>query len=371
MSARATLIAVIIAFVVGGVATLAVRPPTHQASVHGEALGTSSDEVLESISWQLPVSFQTSLEVLGDNIIYVQGAVSDLTDGKFQLQVYEPNEIVPPLEISGAVRTGKVPIGYTWLGYDQGKIPASPLFGAVPFGMEPWEFSSWWFNGGGRELAEELYREENLKVLLCGMLGPETAGWFRKPIESLDDLVGLKIRFAGLGGKVIERVGASVTMLAGSEIFQALEKGAIDATEYSLPNIDAALGFDRVAKLNYFPGWHQVFTSVHMLINYDSWNSLPAQYQSALEVSCTSGVTRNFAHAEAVQGPVIDTFEQSGITATYLPESILRELQRVAEEVMEEEAAKNEWFARVYESQKNFRSDYKKWKQLAYLPRDF
>lgn len=371
MSARATLVAVIIAFLVGGVATLAVRPPTHQSADSGDPESTIADQGLSEITWQLPVSFQTSLEVLGDNIVFVRGAVADLTDGKFQLHIYEPNEIVPPLEISGAVRTGKVPIGYTWLGYDQGKIPASPLFGAVPFGMEPWEFSAWWFNGGGRELAEELYREENLKVLLCGMLGPETAGWFRKPIESLDDLVGLKIRFAGLGGKVIERVGASVTMLAGSEIFQALEKGAIDATEYSLPNIDAALGFDRVAKLNYFPGWHQVFTSVHMLVNHDSWNGLPHQYKSALEVACTAGVTRNFAHAEAIQGAVLDSFEEKGITANRLPDDILRELQRVAVEVMDEEAAKNEWFARVYESQKNFRADYEKWKRLAYLPRDF
>ena len=131
MSARATLIAVIAAFLVGGVATLAIRPPTHQSSEVVET-GTTSIEPLEAISWQLPVSFQTSLEVLGDNIVYIQGAVSDLTGGQFQLQIYEPNEIVPPLEISGAVRTGKVPIGYTWLGYDQGKDPCFSAFWRSP-----------------------------------------------------------------------------------------------------------------------------------------------------------------------------------------------------------------------------------------------
>ena len=370
MSNRAALIGVLTAFAFGAIATLAIRPPT-TTIVAGETDDVRVEAIQAQTTWRIPVSLQTNLEVLGDNILYVADTVSELSDGNFTFLIAEPNEIVPPFAIIDAVRDQKVPAGYTWLGYDQGKIPASPLLGAVPFGMEPWEFSAWWYEAGGRELGQELYAHEGVHIMLCGLIGPETAGWFRTPIESLEDLQGLKIRFAGLGGKVIERLGASVTMLPGSEIFQALEKGAIDATEYSLPNVDDALGFDLVAKLNYFPGWHQVFTSVHFAVNIDVWNSLSDQYRSILTTACTSGVTRNLAKAEAIQGGVIKGFESKGVTANKLPDNVLRELHRITAEVMQEESDNNEFFRRIYASQTEFREEYDLWKQLAYLPRDF
>ena len=365
---------VIVAFAIGLVLALVVRFPTwYEAGGGGES--DTQHQALASTGpvhrWRVPVSFPTNLEVLGDNIIYVAGLVNALSNGRFEFLIAEPKEIVPEFQIVDAVREGKIPAGYTWLGYDQGKIPASPLLGAVPFGLEPWEFSSWWFEGGGEQLAQELYARDGVHVLLCGLIGPETAGWFREPITSLDDLRGLKIRFAGLGGKVIERAGASVTMIPGAEIFQALEKGAIDATEYSLPNVDQSLGFDRVAKLNYFPGWHQVFTSIHLTINLSQWQELSPQHQSILETACTAGVTRNLAKAEAVQGPIIAGFADKGVTANYLPEDVLRELNRLSDEVMSEEAANDEDFARIYASQQAFQANYAHWKKFAYLPRDF
>ena len=123
--------------------------------------------------------------------------------------------------------------------------------------MPPWAYVGWWYHGDGRKLTEALYARHNMMPLLCGISGAETAGWFRQPLESIDDLSGLKIRFAGLGGKAMQRVGASVTMLPAGEIFQALETGVIDATEYAQPVVNQALGFARIAKYNYFPGWHQ------------------------------------------------------------------------------------------------------------------
>ena len=374
MTRREVTLLVGVAFLVGLMVALVVRFPvwyTPSTSVATGAVAQESSEQTATKLWRVPVSFPTNLEVLGDNIIYVAGLVDSLSAGTFQFLIAEPKEIVPEFQIVDAVREGKIPAGYTWLGYDQGKIPASPLLGAVPFGLEPWEFSSWWYEGGGEELAQELYARDGVHVLLCGLIGPETAGWFREPIESLDDLRGLKIRFAGLGGKVIERTGASVTMIPGAEIFQALEKGAIDATEYSLPNVDQSLGFDRIAKLNYFPGWHQVFTSIHLTVNMDQWNQLSAQQQSIVETACTAGVTRNLAKAEAVQGPIIASFKDKGVTANYLPEDVLRELNRISDEVMEEEAANDPDFRRIYDSQKAFRADYAHWKKFAYLPRDF
>ena len=348
-------------------ATLAIRPPGENAVSAAQI----EEGVTVAVRWRLPVAFATTLEVLGDNVIWVTDAIKRSSGGAIILDPYEPGEIVPPLNIVDAVREGKVQAGYTWLGYDQGKIPASPLLGAVPFGMEPWEYTAWWYEAGGRELAEALYAKNDVHPLFCGLIGPETAGWFRSPIESLDDLEGLKIRFAGLGGKVIERLGASVTMLPGGEIFQALEKGAIDATEFSLPNVDEQLGFDRIAKLNYYPGWHQPYTAVHMVVNIDDWRSLMPAQRAVIDTACTGGVTRNLANSEAKQGPILAGFPAKGVTPIVLPEPILRQLNRVADEVMAEEAANDEDFRIIHESQLAFRAQYARWKRFAYLPRDF
>lgn len=364
---KTALIAVVAAFLVGMLATLAVRPPGAQTAV----IAGDEERSAATLRWRVPVAFATTLEVLGDNVRWVTDAVDRASNGAMILDPYEPGEIVPAFNIVDAVREGKVQAGYTWLGYDQGKIPASPLLGAVPFGMEPWEYTAWWYEWGGRELGEALYAKYGVHPVLCGLIGPETAGWFRTPIESLSDLEGLKIRFAGLGGRVIERLGASVTMLPGGEIFQALEKGAIDATEFSLPNVDEALGFDRIAKLNYYPGWHQTYTAAHLVVNDAQWQGLSSREQAVIDTACTAGVTRNLAKSEAKQGPILAGFATKGVTAISLPEPILRELNRVTDEVMAEEARRDDDFRVIHNSQLAFRTQYALWKRFAYLPRDF
>ena len=368
LSKKAALTAVITALVVGFVLSLTVRP-LHQDN--SSTLATENHKGQIRIRWRVPVVFQTTWPVLGDNPVFVSEMIKQASNGEVLLDIFEPNEIVPSFSITDAVRDQKIEAGYTWLGYDQGKIPAAPLIGAVPFGMEPWEYSAWWYESGGRELAEKLYKQHQIHPIYCGMTGPETAGWFRKPIESLSDLEGLKIRFAGLGGKVIEQLGASVTMLPGSEIFQALEKGAIDATEFALPIVDQNLGFDRVAKFNYYPGWHQPFTASHLVINLEKWKSLNQSDKALLELGCTAGVIRNLSNSEAKQGPVIKRFEESGTSPIILPHPILKELQRVTKQVLESEAAKDADFAEIYQSQLDFMKSYSKWKSRAYLPRDF
>ncbi len=368
-SGRAFLVGVSVAFVLGVLVSLAIRPPGDAAPTAD--LTTDSDQPQARIRWRMPVSFQSTMPVLGDNPIYVTEQIRVASGGEVDITIYEPGEIVPAFSITDAVRDGKVQVGYTWLGYDQGKVPASPLLGAVPFGMEPWEFAAWWYEGGGRELGQALYHKQGSHILLCGMTGPETAGWFREPVRSLADVEGLKIRFAGLGGKVIEQAGASVTMLPGGEIFQALEKGAIDATEFALPIVDQALGFNRIASYNYYPGWHQPGTFSHLAVNLETWNALSAADQSLLETACTAGAMRNLANSEAKQGAIIAGFADVGVTAETLPMDVLRELERITEAVMADEAARDADFAAIYASQRAFRDDYRHWKSRAYLPRDF
>ena len=370
ISNKAALFAVAMALAVGFITSLAVRPVHIGTS---QSLDSSENQSASQVRvrWRVPVVFQTTWPVLGDNPVYVSQMIKDASRGAFLLDIFEPNEIVPPFSITDAVREQKIEAGYTWLGYDQGKIPASALVGAVPFGMEPWEYSAWWFEGNGKNLTENLYKKHNIHPIFCGMTGPETAGWFRKPIQSLEDLKGLKIRFAGLGGKVIEQLGASVTMLPGSEIFQALEKGAIDATEFALPIVDQQLGFDRVAKYNYYPGWHQPFTASHLIVNLTTWDSLDSNDQSLLELACTAGVIRNLSSSEGKQGAVVARFEETGALPRVLSLEILRELERVTKRVLEQEAERDKDFAVIYDSQVEFRQNYSHWKSRAYLPRDF
>ena len=362
--------AVAVAFLVGMIGSLALRPAgqTPAADTDGSAAGA---EVVRRVHWRMGLSVQTTVPVTGDSPVYVTNALREASGGAVDIRLYEPGEVVPAFGISEAVRDGKIESGYTWLGYDQGRIPSAALLGAVPFGMEPWEYAAWWFDAGGREVGQALYAKHNSHILFCGITGPETAGWFREPIRSLADLRGLKIRFAGIGGKVIERTGASVTMLPGGEIFQALEKGAIDATEYALPIVDQALGFNRIATYNYYPGWHQPSSASHLIVNTDVWNRTSAADQALIETACTAGVMRNLAHSEASQGTVIAGFPDIGVSAEMLPDDVLRELERITEAVLEEEARNDPDFATILASQNAFRADYAHWKARGFLPRDF
>ncbi|MGE4608272.1 MAG: TRAP transporter substrate-binding protein [Myxococcota bacterium] len=363
MSKRAALVAVCIALLVGVIASLAIRPPSQR-------LHSGATKNLKAARWRMPVAFGTNLPALGDNPVWVAEQIRRASADQLQFEIFEPGEVVPAFSIVDAVKDGKVEAGYTWLGYDQGKLPASVLFGAVPFGFEPWAFTAWWYEDEGRKLADELYEPLGVHPILCGVIGPETAGWFRHEVRSLDQIVGLKIRFAGLGGKVLQRLGASVTMLPGGEIFQALEKGAIDATEFSLPVVDQKLGFDRVAKYNYFPGWHQPFTAAHLVVNKSAWQALGAAGRSLVELACTAGVIRNLSRAEALQGPVLAGFEAKGVRALSLSPDILAELRRVTRQVLDDEAARDPDFARILASQQAFAAEYSRWRNIAYLPVD-
>ena len=370
---RTAAVAIVIAFTVGIVGALSLRESREISRNYAMEKGSANKDgsTQSPIHWRVPVAFGTNLPALGDNIVYVVDALNTASAGRVILDVYEPGLLIPTFSITEGVKDKKVEAGYTWLGYDQGKIPATPLISAVPFGMEPWEFTAWYYEGEGKDLTESLYHPHNVHPILCGVIGPETAGWFREPINTLDDFKGLKIRFAGLGGKVLQKLGASVTLIPGSEIFQALEKGAIDATEFSMPAVDQMLGFDRVAKFNYFPGWHQTFTAAHLVINLDVWNSLSGADRGLMDLACTAGVIRNLSKGESIQGAVMQGFKEKGVTPKIFSREILKQLALVTNDVLEEEAKKDVDFARIWASQKEFQATYKHWKSHAYLPRDF
>ncbi len=322
----------------------------------------------DRVRWSVPIAFSSSLIALGDTLPWVAQRLGEETDGAIKFEVFEPGKVVPGNEIFDAVSSGKVDAGYSWMGYEQGKVPASVLFGAVPFGFTPWEYMSWFYFGGGKELVKEVYAPHNVVPVFCGIISPETAGWFRFELKSLDQLKGLKIRFAGLGGKVMQKMGASVTVMPAGELQQALEKGVLDATEFSIPTADEQIGFYKVAKFNYFPGWHQPYTAQFLYVSKAAWDKLSPANQAIIDTTCTAGASMSLAKSEATQAAVLKKYAEAGITTTKLSDDILKELKKVSLEVMQEEANKDPLFKKVWESQKAFESSYAKWRDLGYLP---
>ena len=319
-----------------------------------------------------PIAFSTSLPGLGSPIPRVAEQLDLMSGGTLKMKVYEPGELVPPFEILDAVSTGKINSGYTTAGYWAGKIPAAPLFSAVPFGPEAGEYMAWIYYGNGLSLYQEMYDQAgyNVHVIPCAIIAPETSGWFANEINSPADLEGLKMRFFGLGGKVMQKLGVATSLLPGGEIFPALEKGAIDATEFSMPAIDARLGFHKLVKFNYFPGWHQQATLFELLVNKDVWAEVNDTHKAIIENACKASMTDSFAEGEAIQHDVmIDNVENNGVTIMQWSDEMLDTYRTTWEEVAAEESANNEFFAKVLTDMNEFRDGYQLWKRNAFLPR--
>lgn len=314
----------------------------------------------------------TNLPGLGDAVLFVASQVGEMTGGRVEMVVHEPGALVPPLEMLDAVSAGTVESGFGPAGFWAGKMPAAPLFSSVPFGPEAGEYVAWMYHGGGLTLEQRMYDEAGFDVvpLPCALLAAETSGWFRRPIDSAEDLKGLKMRFYGLGGQVMQDLGVAVSVIPGGEIFQALEKGVIDGTEYSMPAIDEKLGFYRAAPYNYYPGWHQQATILELLINKTVWKSLSAADQAVLRNACKAAMLDSFARTEGMQAAAIrrNVTERNVQNRTWSPE-MLAVFADSWHDVAEREAARDPFFAEVWSSLQAFRDDYRVWSELAFMPR--
>ncbi|MEL6685727.1 MAG: TRAP transporter substrate-binding protein [Pseudomonadota bacterium] len=325
-----------------------------------------AQEVLEMTS-----AFSRNLPILGTaGVDFVEKINGISTEVEFEH--FDPGELVPTLEALDAVSNGSVDAAYTTAGYWQGKITSASLFAAVPFGPEAGEFLAWMLYDDGHELMQRMYDENgyNVKVMPCGIIAPETSGWFKEPIESVADLEGLNMRFFGLGAEVMQRLGVSTSLLAAGDIFPALERGAIDATEFSMPLIDQRLGFYNIASNNYFPGWHQPATMFELLINKDRWDDLDEFAQNQIEVACLANITTNYAEGEAKNfTAMVANVEENGVTIRQWPQEMLDTFESTWNEVAGELAAEDEYFKLVWDDLQEFREGYKTWNNNIYLPR--
>ena len=326
----------------------------------------SAQEVIEMTS-----SFGKNLPILGTAGVDFVEKINSISEG-VEFEHFDPGELVPTLEALDAVSNGSVDASYATSGYWQGKITAASLFAAVPFGPEAGEFLAWMLYDDGHTLFQRMYDEAgyNVHVMPCGIIAPETSGWFKTEINSISDLEGLNMRFFGLGAEVMQRLGVSTSLLAAGDIFPALERGAIDATEFSMPLIDARLGFHNIAKYNYFPGWHQPATMFELLVNKDVWDGLDERSQKQIEVACLANITTNYAEGEAKNyAAMIDNAENNGVNIKVWDAEILATFEATWNEVAAELAAEDAYFAEVWADLQEFRAGYKTWGDTIYLPR--
>jgi TRAP-type mannitol/chloroaromatic compound transport system substrate-binding protein len=294
--------------------------------------------------------------------------VARLTRGRINSRFFDPGKLVPALEVFDAVSKGSVDAGWTTAGYWIGKIPAAAFFTAVPYGPDTSEYLSWIFEGGGWQLWRELYAPHNVMPIPCQITPPEASGWFRQPITRLEQFKGMKIRFFGIGGQAIQKLGASVQLLAGGDIFPALERGILDATEFANPSLDEKLGFSKIAKHYYFPGWHQQASVGEFIVNMDRWKSLDGADQDLLITVCRDVIVRDISVGEVQQPPALERIRQDGVQVHQWPKEFLLAFKRASDEAIADSAASDPQFRRVYESYAAFRAKYAEWAKISRVP---
>ncbi len=353
-------VALIVGLVIGHYVLEPEAPPGDETA--GAASGEAS-----AVRWKMASAFASTLPIAGTRCVKLVERIEEVSGGNISLKFFEPGALVPPLEIFDAVSSGSIEAGCSTPGFWAGKVPALQIFSAVPFGPRAGEYLAWIEHGGGKEMFLEIYARHNIHGITCAVIPPEGSGWFRETIDSLDQLKGLKMRFFGLGARVMERFGVSTQLLAPGDIFPALELGTIDAAELSMPAIDLDLGFYQVTKHYYFPGWHQPSTLGELIINLERWNELSERQKAVLEMACGDNIRRSLAEGEAAQFKALQELQGYGVQLHTWPDEMLAAYRAAWEVVVAEEAANDPDFARVWASLSEFRENYKLWGDLAYM----
>lgn len=320
------------------------------------------------VNWNLQSAFGSSLTHLGPSAVRLVKDVSDMTDGNFTIKFNEPGALVPTLECFDAASKGSVEACWSPAGNYAGKYAALSFFTSVPFGPGFGEFMAWKKFGNGDKLRDEIYAKHGLIAFDALAIGPETSGWFRREIKSLEQMKGLKMRFFGLGAKVMQKMGVSTQMLAAADIFPALERGVIDATEFSMPAMDIKLGFHQVAKFNYFPGWHQQTSITEIMMNKKAFDALPKSYKKILEVAAGHQLGYTFAESEATQfGVMAEMRDKHKVQIRRWTDDQLAAYEKAWLDVIAEDSAKDPLFKRIADDYLDFRRKYALWGEAQFM----
>ena len=330
------------------------------AAVASPAIAQSQPEV----KWRLTSSFPKSLDTIYGGAEVLAKQVSELTDGKFQIQVFAGGEIVPALQALDAAQNGTVEAAHTVSYYYVGKDPTFAIAASVPFGTNARQQNSWMYAGGGIELFNEFYKKYNLVGFPCGNTGVQMGGWFRKEIKSVADLQGLKFRIGGIAGQVLAKLGVVPQQIAGGDIYPALEKGTIDGAEWVGPYDDEKLGFAKVAPYYYYPGFWEGGPTVHALFNKEKYEALPKAYQVALQNACAYTNSWMLARYDYLNSPAIKRLVGAGVQLRPFPNDVMEACLKATNELWAEISAKNADFKKAIDAMQQIRNDEYLWFQV-------
>ncbi len=331
------------------------------AAIAAPAIAQSAPEV----RWRLTSSFPKSLDTIYGASETFAKTVAELTDNRFQIQTFAGGEIVPPLQALDAVQNGTVEACQTAMYYYWGKDPTFAFATAVPFGMNSRMEDAWMYHGGGIDLFNEFLKEYNVYALPGGNTGCQMGGWFRKEIKTVADLNGLKMRIAGFAGAVMQKLGVVPQVIAGGDIYPALEKGTIDSVEWVGPYDDEKLGLNKVAQFYYYPGWWEGGAMLHFGFGIDKFNQLPKSYQAAVRTASLMANKDMQAKYDAVNPAALKRLVQAGTQLRAFSPEIMNASLKAANEVYAEVSAKNAKFKKMHDAYMAFRNDQYLWWQVA------
>ncbi|HYD95469.1 MAG TPA: TRAP transporter substrate-binding protein [Noviherbaspirillum sp.] len=320
---------------------------------------------LPSLNWRMASSFPKTLDtVFGASELFCK-RVAQLTGGKFNIRLFAGGEIVPALQVMDAVQNGTIEMGHTASYYYFGKDPTFAFDCAVPFGLNSRQQTAWFDQGGGLQLMREFFKDYGIVNFQGGNSGAQMGGWFRKEIKGVADLQGLKMRIGGYGGRVMQRLGLVPQQIAAGDIYPSLEKGTIDAAEWIGPYDDEKLGLFKVAPHYYAPGWWEPSTQFSFYVGIKEWEKLPKEYQYAIETAAYEAHVVMQAEYDAKNPAALARLLRNGVKLHYFSKEIMEACYKAANEVNEEEAAKNPKFRKVYDQWKRFRQDQNQWTSVA------
>ena len=317
------------------------------------------------LTWRCTSSFPKALDTIYGGAETFAKYVSEATEGNWTIQNFAAGEIVPGLQAADAAAAGTVELCHTASYYYWGKDPTYALATAVPFGLNNRQMNAWLYSGGGTELLNEFYATQSLYGLPAGNTGVQMGGWFRKEINTVADMQGLKMRIGGMGGKIIEKIGVVPQQIAGGDIYPALEKGTIDASEWVGPYDDEKLGFYKVAQYYYYPGWWEGGPTLHMLFNLDKWNELPPVYKSIAEAAAAMANVKMMADYDWKNPEALKKLAGQGAQLRPFGQEIMEACFNAAEETYAEIKAVNPTFAKTFDAMAAFRKDSYLWMQLS------
>jgi TRAP-type mannitol/chloroaromatic compound transport system substrate-binding protein len=338
------------------------------AAVGGAALAApnlANAQSLPRIRWRCPNSFPKTLDTLYGAAEIVSRRVAEMSDGAFQIQVSGPGEIVPGLQILDAVSQGSVECGFTASLFYFGKDPSLAISTTLPMGMPSRTMYAWLNYGGGRDQLRDVFRDQGVFAIPAACTGAQMGGWVRREIKTVEDMRGLKFRIAGLGGSVMQKLGAVPQQIAPTDIYPALERGVIDGAEYIGPYDDEKLGFARIAKFYYYPGFQEIGPSSDFLVNARIWDALPAAYKGMLEAACAEAWHATAAKYDVLNPPALRRLVAAGTQLRPYPREVMAALYRGAQELYAELGAQNPRFRRIHDHWDKFRVEQSQWFRVA------